>query len=220
MIPKIVLKSQLEEEILKLNVPPVDAVHIGEFKTKNLFAFFSWKKFDPQLTLAAFGDFKLPGMIKNSYVQLCDPKVPLPLDNSLILPGFCNTLCEEQGKPCQKCALGNTAARYGIMSGAKKIQLLTGKVIKSKKRSTKGKGVKSKVQENKPTKVAEQVIYKPMTVTAVTISMNEALNYLVKEVEATKEDVATKKKLSGILKQVFIKEYPEVDIEMYGSLAR
>ena len=97
---------------------------------------------------------------------------------------------------------------------------MTGKVIKSKKKAAKGKVVKSKVQENKPTKVAEQVIYKPLTVTALKTWMNKALNDLMKEVEATKEDVATKTKLCGTLKQVFIKEYPEVDIEMYGSLAR
>ena len=201
-IPKGVLKNQLKEEILKLNVPPVDVVRIGKFKTtKNLFAFFSWRKSDPRLTLAAFGDFKLPGLNINSYIQLCDPKVCLPPEDSLIIPSF--------SKSCKKCIRGNNAARYGDASGAEKIQLLSGIEFQSND------------QEIEPIKMAEQIIiYKTVTLTAVKTSMNKDLNDIVKEVEATKEDLTIKTNLCTILKQVFIKKYPEVDIEMYGSLVR
>ena len=202
-IPKDVLKNQLEEEILRLNVPPVDDVHIGKFrKSKNQFAFFSWHQSDPRLTLDAFGELKLPGTTKpgNSYVQLCDPKVPLPSDN-MVIPSC--------SKGCKKCPRGNAATGNGDESGREKIQLLTGKKFNSM------------VKKIKPSKVAEQVvIYKPLALTAVKNLINKSLDDLVKIVEVTDEDAAIKTNLCLILKNVFIEKYPELDIEMYGSLAR
>ena len=77
------------------------------------------------------------------------------------------------------------------------------------------------VKKIKPSKVAEQVvIYKPLALTAVKNLINKSLDDLVKIVEVTDEDAAIKTNLCLILKNVFIEKYPEVDIEMYGSLAR
>ena len=81
--------------------------------------------------------------------------------------------------------------------------------------------LKRKVQDHKYTQVATQTVSnKALALTKVNTSREKTLNGIVTEVEATKEDVAIKRNLCLILKQVIIKEYPEVDIEMYGSFAR
>ena len=161
-IPKGFVKSKLDKELVKLNVPPVDAVHIGELKTKNLFAFFSWQNWDPKLTLAAFGDLKLPFNTQGSYVQLCDHKVPLPLDDSQILVG----------SPFKT----KSKVNYGVVYGPNRIHLSTGIELKSK------------VQEHKYTQVATQIVSnKALALTKVNTSREKTLNGIVTEVEATKK---------------------------------